>query len=435
MASIHKKRLGSGKIVWELTHGRGQGRIRMVVGDSRPEASAALALFNRQLAQQGAAPTQVSLEDALSKYGEHLKVNRRPGTARRYGRVLKTFGSFIGNSHAGVRLLREIKSCQIEDYKRKRLAGEIKETETEEETRQEQLLREELKANPRSGSPQGNAKYGWLGRKKLRQKVTPKTINYEVQCINTFFHWAIKQNYLFSNPTTIVEKFRLPKKSLPKFMTTEDLRRFFQACSAEQRRIYSTMLLTGMRKGELENLTWADVHFELGIIFIQAKEGWNPKTDERIIPISPVLSRILREQHRDRRSSHWVFSNKYGNQLSHLLDKLKNICRKAGIKEATLHSLRHSFGAHLRMAGVSLADIADLMGHKDLATTQIYAKVEQQHLRAVIEKLTPLVPINVSPECVTHGENPEMENFNPLISKGLLEGNQEMAGRQGFEPR
>ena len=53
------------------------------------------------------------------------------------------------------------------------------------------------------------------------------------------------------------------------------------------------MLLTGMRKGELKNLTWNDINFQLGIIFIQVKEGWNPKTDERIIPISPVLNRIL----------------------------------------------------------------------------------------------------------------------------------------------
>jgi site-specific recombinase XerD len=56
-----------------------------------------------------------------------------------------------------------------------------------------------------------------------------------------------------------------------------------------------------------------------------------------------------------------------------------------------VHALRHSFGAHLRMAGVSLADIGDLLGHKDLATTQIYAKVQQEHLRQVITKLTPLV--------------------------------------------
>ena len=53
------------------------------------------------------------------------------------------------------------------------------------------------------------------------------------------------------------------------------------------------------------------------------------------------------------------------------------------------------------MAGVSLADIADLMGHKDLATTQIYAKVEQEHLRSVINKLTPLFQVEASLKCVT----------------------------------
>jgi site-specific recombinase XerD len=57
----------------------------------------------------------------------------------------------------------------------------------------------------------------------------------------------------------------------------------------------------------------------------------------------------------------------------------------------SLRDLRHSFGAHLRMAGVPLADIADLLGHKDLATTQIYAKVHQEHLRSVISKLTPAI--------------------------------------------
>jgi integrase len=67
-------------------------------------------------------------------------------------------------------------------------------------------------------------------------------------------------------------------------MTSEELRKFFEACDVEQRRIFSTMLLSGMRKGELEHLTWDDIHFELGIIFIQAKEGWHPKTDERINP-------------------------------------------------------------------------------------------------------------------------------------------------------
>jgi integrase len=285
---------------------------------------------------------------------------------------LKTQLLFFQEFHPRLQLLKDVKPAHIENYKRRRFAGEIVQVESEEERTREERLRRDLKENPKSGSPQANAKYGWLGRKRLHQQVTPKTINYEVQCLQTFSHWAIRQNYLFTNPTTSVERFHVSKQSLPRFMTSGDLKKFFRVCDAEQRRIFSTMLLTGMRKGELEHLTWNDVQFELGIIFIQPKEGWNPKSDERIIPISPVLHQILNEQREHRRSEQWVFANKYGNQFSHLLDKLKMICRRAGIRQATLHSLRHSFGAHLRMEGVSLADIADLMGHKDLATTQIY---------------------------------------------------------------
>ena len=367
MASIHKKRLSRGRIVWELTHGRGPNRIRLKAGETKPEAEATLAHFKRQLAFQGAAPTDVKLDKAVNLYGNYLDVNRRPGTAHRYKRVLRTLRTFLSEFHAGVELLRDVRTSHLEDFKRRRLAGEIKEIQTELELEKDQALRREL-ATPSKERFQNRGKFGWLGRWGLHEKVTQRTINYELQCIHTFFRWAIRQNYLFCNPMSPVELFRLPRKTLPKFVTASDLMSFFGACNPEERRIFSTMLLTGMRKGELKNLTWSDVNFQLGIIFIQSKEGWNPKTDKRVIPISPVLNQILLEQYEKRRSERWVFANQNGNRLSHLLDKLKAICKKAGIRPTTLHSLRHSFGAHLRMAGVSLADIADLMGHKDLTT-------------------------------------------------------------------
>jgi site-specific recombinase XerD len=92
------------------------------------------------------------------------------------------------------------------------------------------------------------------------------------------------------------------------------------------------------------------------------------------------------------------------------LAKVKKICRKAGIEPqaATVHALRHSFGAHLRMSGVPLANIADLMGHADLATTQIYAKVQIEHLRDAVNQLAPLVPPSaeaVSPKRVTSAKH------------------------------
>lgn len=211
--------------------------------------------------------------------------------------------------------------------------------------------------------------------------------------LNTWFRWAIRQNLLFLNPLTGVDKFKVPKRALPKFMTSEDLKRFFTACNGAQRRLYTSILLTGLRKGEVEHLMWRDISLQLGVIFVQEKPdiGWKPKTDERVVPISPMLQEILVEQWQHRTSDKWVFPNDAGNIDTHILEKLKAICKRAGIRPATVHALRHSFGAHLRMAGVSLADIADLLGHKDLATTQIYAKVLQEHLRAAVGKLTPLV--------------------------------------------
>lgn len=358
-------------------------------------------------------------------------MNRRKGTVRRYLRVLKTLSTFFRDFHAGIQLLRDIRTVHLEDYKRRRFAGEIADTKTAEEIKRDLTLRKELE-NRTEKTPEDNGRFGWLGHWPVHANVSQKTINYELRCILTFLQWAIKQNYLFSNPASAVERFRLPKKTLPKFMTSEELAKFFTACNPEQRVVFSTILLTGMRKGELKNLTWNDVNFQLGLIFIQVKEGWNPKTDERVIPISPVLNQILTTQYKNRRSDQWVFANQHDNRLSHLLVWLKGISRRARIREATLHSLRHSFCAHLRMTGVSLADIADLMGHEDLATTQIYAKVEQEHLRSVVNKLTPLVPPEVSPESVTRRTNAQDGDTKLLIEKGIEEDRLGMAERARF---
>ena len=105
--------------------------------------------------------------------------------------------------------------------------------------------------------------------------------------------------------------------------------------------------------------------------------------------------------------------------------------------KAVAGPLRHSFGAHLRMAGASLADIGDLMGHKDLTTPAIYAKVQQEHLRSVIGKLMPLVPVenDVSLKRITQPKDEEGDDEKLLPTNSLVEPKEELAGRQGFEPR
>lgn len=421
MAKIYKKKLRSGRVVWQLSHGSPPNRVRFVAGETKQEAEAALRLFERQVTLHGSAPESVTVRESVSKYRGYLDANRSKSTQRRYGRVLQTFAEcFLPNFYPGLELLRDVKPLHLEEYKLRRLAGEITEDELAHDQERELKLRQELAQEPKSESPRANAKYGWLGRKRLSRKVEKRTINYELQTLGGFFRWCKKHNLLFLNPIETVELFRLPRASAPKFMTADELDAFFKACNDYERRVFSILLLTGMRKGEIEHLEWDDIRLDMGIIFIQAKEDWQPKTNERVIPISPALEVILVEHHENRRSDRFVIANTVGNRETHLLEKVKKICAKAGIKPlaATVHALRHSFGAHLRMAGTPLATIADLMGHADLSTTQIYAKVHVDHLRDAASRLAPLVPA-MAPENGTQGDLEEGDRAKSLAPRNL----------------
>ncbi len=392
MATINRRRLVSGKWVWELSHGTGTDRQRFIAGKSREEAQEVLNQFNRQLALHGQAPTDGTVDAVVGLYIAYLSGNRRASTNRRYIRVLKTFHEcFLRPHFPEVTRLRQVTPAHIEEYKLRRINGRILEVEDRQAHQREADLR--AQTGGKSPGRKHNAKFGWLGRKRFRPSVAPRTVNYELQTIRTFFQWAVRRNHLFVNPATEVERLRISKRVVPKFLTSEQLRRLFTVCNESERHLFVTVLLTGMRKGEVEHLTWPDINFEMGVIFIQEKPQWNwkPKTDERLIPISPTLRELLVSLHAERRDDGLVFPNKSGAVDTHMLPKLKKLGRRAGIPHITVHALRHSFGAHLRMAGVNLADIADLMGHKDLATTQIYAKVQQEHLRSVIARLAPVV--------------------------------------------
>ena len=78
MATIHKRRLVSGEVVWELTHGTGADRQRFTAGQTREEAQDMLNQFNRQLALHGEGPQDGSVASVIGEYAKFLKTNRRP---------------------------------------------------------------------------------------------------------------------------------------------------------------------------------------------------------------------------------------------------------------------------------------------------------------------------------------------------------------------
>lgn len=78
--------------------------------------------------------------------------------------------------------------------------------------------------------------------------------------------------------------------------------------------------------------------------------GFAPYLDVVLFPALAGAQPLLFEQHANRTSEDWVFANRKGRRDGHILQKLKKVCRRTHIKTATVHALRHSFGAHLRIA-------------------------------------------------------------------------------------
>jgi integrase len=155
---------------------------------------------------------------------------------------------------------------------------------------------------------------------------------------------------------------------------------------------FETLLLTGMRKGELENLEGADVDFKRRKIMIRRKPFWQPKTGEREIPIGSQLLPILRRldtANRKGLKSNFVFPHKDGSRIKvKLRDQLIKVAQAAGISDlSSIHALRHTFASQLVMNGVDLPTVQRLMGHTDIQTTMIYAHLAPDHLADAVDKL------------------------------------------------
>ena len=164
MASIHKKRLPSGEIVWELTHGTGRDRKRFVAGKTRPEANIVLRQFEDQLTLHGEAPEGLSVSEAIGRYLAFLKTIAVEVRCAGRGCSLTLNRCFLKTYHADVERLRDVRPMHLESYKQRRSSGEIVEAEPDANREREHALRERQQQHPHSDSEK--MPYGWLEREE-----------------------------------------------------------------------------------------------------------------------------------------------------------------------------------------------------------------------------------------------------------------------------
>ena len=218
------------------------------------------------------------------------------------------------------------------------------------------------------------------------QGASNKTINVELQTLRAMFNLAVNWGYTKENPTKGIKMLKEDKQRLPRFLDKEEVNVLLENCGEKLYPIFYTFLYTGMRKGELENLEWADIDLKRKRIKIRIKDSWRPKTTEREIPINTSLTTLLKK-HKKTQQGRYVF-HKEGKKIepNSLRKKFIRITKKCGFPEVTkLHTLRHTYASHLAMKGETIRVIKEILGHSDIKTTMIYAHLAEKHVDSAVK--------------------------------------------------
>ena len=151
---------------------------------------------------------------------------------------------------------------------------------------------------------------------------------------------------------------------------------------------------SGLRVSELVNLRLSQIYLNEHYMLIDGKGS-----KQRLVPLSPVAEEWFGYWMQDRatwplkpESKDTAFVNRYGRPMTRAMvfTIVRRLCSEAGItKTVSPHTLRHSFATHLLQNGADLRIIQQLLGHEDLATTEIYTHVNVQDLRNAILKCHP----------------------------------------------
>lgn len=204
---------------------------------------------------------------------------------------------------------------------------------------------------------------------------TPKSISRKTNSTKTFFRFLKVNEYVTDDPATLLAhpKFETPP---PRILSKLEYRALRDAARHDIRisSIIEVLLQTGIRIGELANLHLDDVNLDSKepTLRIRANEGHSERTIPLNRPAAEAVGNYLKA--RPKSSTDVLYITKTGRPLliRNIRTAIDRYFRLAGIKDAKVNDLRHTFVAHHLMAGTSLVVVSKLAGHKRLATTEKY---------------------------------------------------------------
>ena len=220
-----------------------------------------------------------------------------------------------------------------------------------------------------------------------------------IASLRCFFRYIISKGILTENPVDAI-KLKKTEKKLPGVLDSNEIVLLLSQPdgqdykSIRDKAMLELLYATGIKVSELIDLEISEVNLQIGILNLKnEKKG-------RVIPIYPAAVKsiaeylvnvrpyIVLDENEDK-----LFTNMTGQKMSRqgFWKIIKHYADMAGIKkDITPHTLRHSFAAHLLENGAKLSDIKEMLGHTDISSTQVYARLIKSKYTSAYAKYHPL---------------------------------------------
>lgn len=221
----------------------------------------------------------------------------------------------------------------------------------------------------------------------------PATVNRYLAALSRAFRVAATEwGWLDDNPLRNVSKLKEPRGRV-RFLSDEERQALLSACR-ESRNPYlypivMMALCTGMRHAEIMNLTWDDIDLDRRRVVLQETKN----QDRRSVPIVGPLFEIFKSLSSERRriDTALVFpaAQRIGRETKpiDIQNAWRVALKRAHIEDFRFHDLRHSAASYLAMNGATLAEIAQVLGHKTLQMIKRYGHFTEQHTAKVLERM------------------------------------------------
>ena len=225
-----------------------------------------------------------------------------------------------------------------------------------------------------------------------RRGLSPKSLQRRLSAVRSFYRWLLKNGRIAASPAAAIRAPKAPRK-LPQVLDPDEAKVLVEVptdvpLGLRDRALLELFYSSGLRLSELCALRWRDLDLADGLVTVLGKGN-----KQRSVPVGSHARNALAAWRGETGAANDapVFPGRHGPITPRAVQlRLRQLAQRQGLfKRVHPHLLRHSFASHVLESSGDLRGVQELLGHADIATTQIYTHLDYQHLAKVYDAAHP----------------------------------------------